>query len=58
MLLEKRCIGANKAPFLNKTPSKEIMARSRVRNKYMKYRTIDNKIADDNQRELLCLSIS
>ena len=48
---------ANNAPFMNKTLSKEIMTRSRLRNKYNRNPTEENLIAYKKQRNY-CVKLS
>ena len=43
-------------PFLTKNLSKEIMARSRLRNKYLKYKTEENRLLY-NQQRYKCVSV-
>ena len=42
---KKKYVRANQAPFMNKTLQKAIMERTRLRNKFLKYKTVSNKIA-------------
>ena len=42
--IKKRYVRANNSPFMNKTLSKAIMTRSRLRNKFIKNPTQENKI--------------
>ena len=42
--LKKRFVRANNSPFMNKTLSKAVMTRSRLRNKYIKNPSIENKV--------------
>ena len=48
--LKKRYVRANQAPFMNKKLSKEIMTRSRLRNKFLKTKTDANRKAYNKQR--------
>ena len=48
--LKKRFLRANNSPFMNKQLCKAIMARSRLRNKYLKLKTNDSKNAYKKQR--------
>ena len=41
--MKERLVRANNAPFMNKTLSKAVMHRSRLRNNYLKNPTNDNK---------------
>ena len=47
---KKKYVRANQAPFMNKTLQKAIMERTRLRNKFLKYKTVSNKIAYNKQR--------
>ena len=55
--LKKRYVRANQAPFMNKKLSKEIMTRSRLRNKFLKTKTDTNRKAYNKQRNY-CVSFS
>ena len=48
--ITKEHLRANQGEFIYKELSKAIMTRSRLRNKYMKEKSADSKIAYDNQR--------
>ena len=48
--LKKRYVRANQEPFMNKKLSKEIMTRSRQRNKFLKTKTDANRKAYNKQR--------
>ena len=48
--VKERKVRANNAPFMNKTLSKEIMTRSRLRNRYNKTPTEENLAAYKKQR--------
>ena len=48
--LKKRYDRANQAPFMNKKLSKEIMTRSRLKNKFLKTKVDANRKAYDKQR--------
>ena len=39
-LIKQRYVRTNQAPFINKTINKEIMKRSRLRNKFLKYKKL------------------
>ena len=39
----KRCLRANKNPFINKTISKAIMGRTSFRNKFLRKRSLEQK---------------
>ena len=54
--LKKRYVRANQAPFMNKKLSKEIMTRSRLRNKFLKTKTDANRKAY-NQQLNYCVSL-
>ena len=41
--IKERCIRANNSPLMNKTLSKAVMTRSRLRNKFIKNPTPENK---------------
>ena len=56
MLLVKKYIRGNNAPFMNKTLSKEIMKRSNLRNKYLKSRSEEDRQRFRKQRNL-CVSL-
>ena len=43
--IKKRYVRANEAPFMNKTLKKAIMKRSRLRNRYLNTKTVENKRA-------------
>ena len=47
---KKKCTWANQAPFLTKEINKEIMTRSRLRNKFLRCRSDENKKAYNEQR--------
>ena len=49
-------VRANNSPFMNKNISKAIMTRSRLRNKFLRNRTPENKIAYNHQRNF-CVSL-
>ena len=49
-------VRANNSPFLNKNISKRIMTRSRLRNKFLRNRTPENRIAYNQQRNF-CVSL-
>ena len=48
--LKKRYLRANNAPFMNKNLTKAIMVRSRLRNKFLKYKTSESRDAYKKQR--------
>ena len=48
--IKKRYIRANQGPFMNKTLQKRVMTRSRLRNKFVKYKTQSNETAYKKQR--------
>ena len=45
----------NHLPFMNKSLSKEIMKRTRLRNKFLKDRNKEDKGRYSKQRNLLCI---
>ena len=47
---KRRCSRANNAPFMNKSLSKAIMVRSRLRNKFLKLKTSELREAYNKQR--------
>ena len=47
---KKKYIRANQAPFMTKELNKEIMTRSRLRNKFLRFRCEENKKAYNEQR--------
>ena len=47
---KKKCIRANQAPFMAKELNKEIMIRSRLGNKFLRFRSEENKKAYNEQR--------
>ena len=47
---KKKYIRANQAPFMTKELNKEIMTRSRLRNKFLCFRSEENKRAYNEQR--------
>ena len=53
---KKKYIRANNSPFVNKSIKKAIMNRTRLRNKYFKHKTFENKLAYTKQRNY-CLSL-
>ena len=53
--LKKRYVRANQAPFMNKKLSKEIMTRSRLRNKFLKTKTDANRKAYNKQEIIVSL---
>ena len=48
--IKKRHIRANQAPFMNKKLQKAFMTRSRLRNNFLKDKTMENKVAYNRQR--------
>jgi len=54
---KKRYLRANHSLFMNKCLEKEIMKRSRLRNKFLKNPTPENKVAYNKQRNY-CLTLS
>ena len=49
-------IRANNSPFMNNELSKAIMVRSRLRNKYLKLKTMESRDAYKKTKKLLCIS--
>ena len=47
---KKKCIRENQAPFMTKELNKEIMTRSRLRKKFLRSRSKENKKAYNEQR--------
>ena len=54
--MKTKYIRANNAPFMNKVLSKAVMKRSRLRNKYLKCPSNDNKLNYKKQRNY-CTSL-
>ena len=54
--IKKRCVRANQAPFINKKINKEIMKRSRLRNKFLNTKSDIDRKAYNKQRNL-CVSL-
>ena len=54
--LKQKHVRANNSPFINKTILKAIMKRTRLKNKFIKYRCERNKRAYNAQRNL-CVSL-
>ena len=48
--IKKKYARGNQMPFMTKNLSKEIMTRSRLRNKYLKYKTEENRLFYTQQR--------
>ena len=48
--IKKKYLSANQGEFMSKELNKAIMTRSRLRNKYLKEKSADSKIAYDKQR--------
>ena len=53
---KKKIIRGNQAPFMNKTLSKAFMTRARLRNKYYKNGTPENKLAYTKQKNF-CINL-
>ena len=53
---KKKMIRGNQAPFMNKTLSKAFMTRARLRNKYYKNSTSENKLAYTKQKNF-CINL-
>ena len=47
---KKKYLRANNSPFMNKAISKAVMDRTRLRNKFLKHRSAENKLAYNRQR--------
>ena len=54
---KKRHLRANSSPFMNKAISKAVMDRRRLRNKFLKNRSAENKLAYYRQRNY-CLPLT
>ena len=54
--LKKRYVHANQVPFMNKKLGKELMTRSRLKNKFLKTKTDANRKASNKQRNF-CVSL-
>ena len=48
--IKRRYTRANDAPFMNKSLSKAIMVRSKLRNKFLKFQTNESREAYNKQR--------
>ena len=48
--IKKKYARANQMPFTTKNLSKEIMTRSKLRNKYLKHKTEENRLFYTQQR--------
>ena len=55
-LIKKKYARGNQMPFMTKNLSKEIMPRSRLRNKYLKHKTDENRLFYTQQRDK-CVSL-
>ena len=53
--LRKKYIRGNNSPFMNRILSKEIMKRSRLRNKFLKNKSEADKKTTSN-KEIICVS--
>ena len=53
---KKKYVRANQAPFITKTLSKEIMKRSRLRNKFLNTKSDIDRKAYNEQRNMLLVS--
>ena len=51
--LKKKYVRGNHSPFMNKSLSKAIMVRTRLRNIFLKNRSEENKINYNKQRNML-----
>ena len=54
--LQKKYIRENQSPFMNKTLSKEIMKRTKLRNNFLKNKTEENRNKYTKQRNF-CVSL-
>ena len=54
--IKKKYARGNQMPFMTKNLSKEIMTRSRLRNKYLKHKTEENRLLYTQQRNK-CVSL-
>ena len=54
--IKKKYARANQMPFTTKNLSKEIMTRSKLRNKYLKHKTEENRLLYTQQRNK-CVSL-
>ena len=54
--IKQKYVRANNKPFVNKEIKKAIMTRSRLRNKFLKYKTAENQFAYNQQRNY-CLAL-
>ena len=54
--IKSKYLRANQAPFMNKSISKAIMNRSRLRKEYLKNRSVENKFLYNRQRNF-CVSL-
>ena len=52
--IKKKYIRANNAPFMNKTLSKAIMNRSRLKNRFLKNPNKENELNYKKQKKILC----
>ena len=54
--MQKKHVRANEASFMNKNIKKEIMNRTRLKNKFLKNRSVENNINYKRQRDY-CVSL-
>ena len=54
--MKQKTIRANESPFMNRSIKKEIMNRSRLKNKFLKENSEENRLAYNKQRNL-CTSL-
>ena len=54
--VKQKSVRANESPFMTKTLKKEIMNRSRLKNRFLKHNTEENKMAYNKQRNF-CTSL-
>ena len=57
-LIKKKHASGNQIPFMTKNFSKEIMVRPRLRNKYLKHKTEENRLLYIQQRNKAYSSLS
>ena len=53
---KQKYVRGNHLPFMNKSLSKEIMKRTHLRNKFLKYRNKENKSRYSKKKKLLCIT--
>ena len=55
--LKRNIIRGNNSPFMNRILSKEIMKRSRLRNKFLKSKSEADKKTSSNKEIIVCLCL-